>query len=158
MTAVTRAGAAILATRAVSSHGYDFAPLDVDGSTSAHHDGTMRFGPGYFVCDPGLPHRAVVTKVQFTVRDEVFDSEITCGLFRSDLTVAGAGTYEALATVPGSGVGDEPNTVRLSTTLIAFPTIDNTKYAYWLQCHIPVDGALGVYGATVTYTITSANG
>ena len=150
-------------TRAVSCMSYNFQPLD-KGTTASEwgFDGNLRFGAGWFGCDPGLPHRAVVTRVRFLVRDaSAVDSLFFCQLFRFGLTTATATVAQQLAEVPHTGSAETPGTVRLSDTSITNATVDNLKFSYRLQCLIdertgPVD--TGIYGADVTYTIDSTNG
>jgi hypothetical protein len=116
---------------------------------------------GTFVCDPGLPARAVVTMVQFTLLDDVKTAEIRdCALLRSGLTVATASTAQQLASVPGTGVAAAPGIVRKSDSSIDFATVDNARYAYWLKCEITSDNnqQTGIFGADVIYTVSAVNG
>ena len=147
-------------TRSESCAGLSFYPIDSrDGYSS---QGTERYlaytdgGNAYFLCDPGLPNGAVVTKVQFTVRDnDDFKDISNCALVRSGLTPATAATAQVLAGPMGTSA--TPGVVRLTDTSIAFATVNNASYAYYLQCRI--DGnVLGIHGANVTYTITAAKG
>jgi hypothetical protein len=54
-------------------------------------------------------------------------------------------------------------TVRKAARATKYSTIDNTRYAYWLQCQIHFDArgtwltAQGIYGADAKYDITAAN-
>ena len=156
--------AATSQTRSVSCHAFEFLP--VDSATQGDYFNSKRIragtsGSGFFVCDPKLPTRAVVTKVQFSIWDGSGSSEIKyCGLYRSGLGGATvAETIIELAAVPPTGLSQAPGFARLTDTSIQNPTIDNSKYAYWLQCNIPQAGqSLGLYGADVVYTITAANG
>jgi hypothetical protein len=152
-------------TRWASCAGLSFYPLDYADGYGAQ--GTLRTRPysdnqgdGYFLCDPGLPNGAVVTKVQFTVRDAHFISDMTnCALVRSSLIPSRATIAEVLA--GPLGTSEEPGDVRLIDDSIAFATINNAKFGYWLQCRIeaaPASGEIGLYGANVTYTITATNG
>ena len=147
-------------TRAVSCSGYNFMPLE-DGIAYDYAAARRTSGGSqYFVCDPQLPHRAVVTKVRFTLYDATPYGEVRdCALVRSHLSALRAHTVQTLASVPSTGI-DAPGAVRLVDTTIDFATVDNTKYAYWLQCYIYAAGAWyeGIYGADVTYTIDSQNG
>jgi hypothetical protein len=112
------------------------------------------------LCDPGLPNRAVVTTVQFTLRDSASGDIKFCGLLRSGLAPQSATSYQVLASVPATPLGDpDPGTVRKTDTSIDFATIDNARFGYWLQCRLGGDGGdLGIYGASVTYQISAANG
>jgi hypothetical protein len=148
-------------TGSVSCHGFDFLPLASD--TEYYYRGTARVSSSngaFFACDPGLPTGAVVTKVSFTVEDNNVGAQVTfCGLDRSGLTAATARIVKTLAAVPGTGIAAAPGLRRLTTTNISFATIDNTQYAYWLQCsldHNPVGGppdvvGIGLYGADIVY-------
>jgi hypothetical protein len=155
-------------TRISSCAGYDFHPID--HKTEYTWDGRMIMrtsdkGDGWFMCAADLPHRAVVTKVRFTILDH---SDITsyeyCGLVRIPLSITGAAQTLALA-VSGTGFGSMPGARRYSTTSIERATIDNGKFAYSFQCQARVldgftsiSGGGGIVGADVTYTISAANG
>ncbi len=153
-------------TRATSCAGLDFHPLDNYTYyanvgplliKSANSTGASNF----FVCDPGLPHNAVVTKVQFTLRDDWTFAEVrNCALVRNGLTAATAEPLQVMGSVPTTGADAQPGTVRRTDTSIDFATVDNTKWGYWLQCEIDGDARdeVGIYGADVVYTITSASG
>lgn len=152
--------ATITQTRVVNCHGLAFYP--VRSSSGYSSGGVARYGDGEkttFTCDPRLPHRAVVTKVRFTVRDQSFYSQVSnCALGRSPLAAATAGTIEVMASVPATGAAEVPYTVRLETTSIQYPTINNGAYVYWLQCDVETVGGEQIFGADVTFTITQNNG
>ena len=118
-------------------------------------------GPAFFLCDPGLPNKAIVTKVRFTILDDTAFGEIqNCALVRSGLTPTTAQSVQVLASVPSTGV---PFTsalpLRPSDTSISYATIDNANFAYWLQCELPyTNSQIGLFGADVTYKITAGNG
>ena len=148
-------------TRVVSCAGLNFYPTDY--LTTYDNSGPLRTrldsnGSGVFRCDPGLPNKAVVTKVRFTLLDQAGTPYLvdSCALNRSGLTTTTATSFQALASVPGtSSVGIE----RLTDSTIDFNTINNALFGYWIECRI--NGAapyVGIYGADVTYTISSANG
>lgn len=149
-------------TRSASCAGLNWYPTD--SQTGYTNDGPLRVsttlssGKGVFRCDPGLPNRAVVTKVQFTLRDADLDYRVHgCGLVRSGLTIATATSFEQLATVPDTF--GAPGIVRPSDSTIEFGTIDNARFGYWLECVIAGDDpSVGIYGADVIYTISSTNG
>ena len=161
-------------TRSASCQAMNFHPIDrvtgfrIDGGTLLYRWETTtntETNAGSFVCDPQLPHRAVVTKVQFTLKDDSENARLQyCGLFRSSLRAGSAGTYQALAQVSTTGMTERPGIVRQSDSIITHATVDTTDWAYWLQCRIEFLGFLigtgdvGIYGAEVTYTISSANG
>jgi len=157
-------------TRSVSCSGFNFNPIDATTQKAWHP--TERYlyrtgsaaGDGYFLCDPGLPHKAVVTRVRFTLFDSTDVTEIRyCALFRGAL----AATFPSpapneIAQVPTTGHVEKPGKVRLQDTSINFATIDNSQYAYWLQCQMYGDprdyDEVGLYGAEVTFRITASNG
>jgi hypothetical protein len=152
-------------TRSASCAGLDFYPSD--RQTFYNDVGTLRVrngtgGKGIFRCDPGLPNGAVVTKVQFTLRDD-WPSTIEvkgCSLVRSGLTTTTATSSQRLASVLGTGGAAAPGIVRVTDTSIVHATIDNAKFGYWLECTIngATEDGLGIYGADVIYTISAAKG
>ena len=158
------ADAASMQTHAASCSGYDFHT--VDSATSFAYSSTLIYrvsgtdgGSGFFICDPMLPNKAVVTKVQITVHDSVLRSWLTgCGLYRVNETTTNTGAAQELASFPeSSDTGDQ----RMVDTSILNATVDNTSYAYEIQCQIAgTDTSMyvGIYGATVTYKIGSTNG
>jgi hypothetical protein len=150
-------------TRSVSCHAFGFTPLDTaTGSDffSAKRYRTGTEGSGFFVCNPGLPNRAVVTKVQFSIWDGSGSSEVKyCGLYRSGLAAASSEDILELAALGPTGIAEAPGFARLTDTSIKNATVNTNNYAYWLQCNLGQFGqSLGLYGADVYYTITAANG
>jgi len=150
-------------TRSVSCHAFNFTPLDT--ATGSNYASSKRYregsaGSGFFVCNPALPHRAVVTKVQFSIWDGSGSSQVQfCGLYRSGLAEAGSEVVQELASMPATGIAEAPGFARLTDASIQNATVNNNGYAYWLQCALPQAGqSLGLYGADVYYTITAANG
>jgi hypothetical protein len=143
-----------------------FHPINSSTTYAFANERTMLFrltenGSGYFVCDPGLPHKAVVTRIRFTILDDTAYYEVrNCALVRGGLAPATAESVQVLASVPATGVAyynHQP--LRYSTTSISYATIDNANFAYWLQCELPTNLVrLGIYGADVTYKITAGNG
>jgi hypothetical protein len=150
-------------TRAVSCQGLNWLPTE-DG-TRYRSDGTLRWSngstdgnPGYYVCNVDLPHKAVVTRVRFTLLDEISDADLrNCGLVRAGLTTATAEYAQLMAAV---GATEQVGIQRLTDTTINYATVDNTNYAYYLQCQFFSFGNehVGIYGADITYKITAANG
>ena len=122
-------------------------------------------GDGWFLCSAHLPHKAMVRRVRFTVKD-TFDKidVLYCALVRVPLSLTGQ--LQVLAVMSSTGLAAEPGILRLSDTSIGFATVDNANYAYYLQCQIYFDPSLvaigGAYariiGADVTYTISAADG
>lgn len=161
--------AATTQTRIASCSGFDFHPID--SRTTEAWDGRTKYrrtkdGDGWFTCNPNLPHRAVVTRVRFTVVDRHYLIDLQyCGLVRIPLATTGDFDTVGMA-ISGTGKTAEPGTLRASTSAITFGTVDNGAFVYTLQCHIvfsdplvQLDGAdAGIIGADVTYRISSANG
>ena len=153
-------------TRVTSCQGLNFHPIDsdqeygYDSSLMIHPRGDIHVGSGFFVCDPELPDRAVVTKVSFTVRDPEDHAEVRlCGLFRAGLTTSTVGTVQELAQVSSTGLAASPGVVRKTDSSIAHSTVDNGSWGYELQCqvHYTAGGRLpvGILGASITYRISS---
>jgi len=156
-------------TRIASCSGFGFQPIDAD--TGYTWDGRHLYrsnskGDGWFMCPVDLPHRAVVTKVRFTLSDPSSSVGFEyCGLVRSALGVSGTVQVVGLP-VAGIGIGAEPGTVRYPTTSIQNATIDNGSFAYALQCRMVFapglqsisSDRLGIIGADVTFRISTANG
>lgn len=150
-------------TRSVSCHAYEFQPVDSATGSDYHDAKRIRAGTngsGFFVCDPRLPDRAVVTKVQFSIWDGSGSSEVQyCGLYRSGLTSTSADTVQEMAAMPATGLAQAPGFARLTDTTIQHATVNTASYVYELQCNLPLAGqSLGLFGADVIYTISSANG
>jgi hypothetical protein len=157
-------------TRSVSCASFNFHPID--SITQQAWNPTERYlyragsaaGDGFFLCDPGLPHKAVVTRVRFTLMDasDLVEARY-CALYRMSLAPTyPSPTPNVMAQVDTTGHSEEPGKVRLQDTTINFATVDNSQYSYWLQCQLygdPRDYAdVGLYGAEVTFRITAANG
>lgn len=147
-------------TRAVSCASTDFFPVDSD--TPYQNAGTMREAAGVdsLRCNPGLPHRAVVTRVRFSIHDGSISGVVgPCALKRMGLAIATVNTVQTMASVPATDLYAYSETPkRLTDTSISFATVDPTNYAYWLECQVNGSPLIGVYGADVTFTITGANG
>lgn len=169
LSVATPTTAATTRTRVASCSGLNFHPIHYQ--TTWRWDGhvLMRVtdaGDGWFLCDPNLPNKAVVTRVRFTLQDDDRDINIRfCGLMRASLT-SGSTSSQALATVSETGLTARPGTVRRTDGSISRATIDQSRYSYWLQCQIVFNGGLvrveerhhGIIGADVTYKISSTNG
>jgi hypothetical protein len=56
------------------------------------------------------------------------------------------------------GQAATPGLIRLTDTSITSATIDNVKNAYYVQCDLNTPVGLGLYGASVTYKISSTKG
>lgn len=161
--------------RVASCQGLNFHPITADTGYHYRNDrgvflyrtdaGRSDDPDGFFLCDPALPHRAVVTTVQFTVYDGVETSEVRyCALYRAGLNATNADDgSQLMAQVGTTGMAQKPGVVRKTTSSIAHATIDNANWAYTLQCQIyfpsgTSTNGVGIYGASVTYQISSTNG
>jgi len=156
-------------TRTASCAGMNFHPID--SRTTYRWEGRMLYrfdgqGDGWFLCDPNLPNKATVTRIRFTVRDVLNQIDVRyCGLVRSGLGTSG-GAPVAMGVIENTGLAAAPGIVRRSDSSISSATIDQTAYAYWLQCQIHFGAGLGelggpygaIIGAEVTYRISSTNG
>jgi hypothetical protein len=152
-------------TRSVSCAGLSFYPASStlhysnEGALRVSGDDTIQTGgAATFRCDPGLPNGANVTKVQFTLANAQNVPGVQgCNLTRVALAATGNGAYQVMASVP-SAPALTP-IVRETTTSISHPAVNDSAYAYWLECTIeyPISGT-GIYGADVIYTISAANG
>jgi hypothetical protein len=154
---------AVAQTRSVSCSTTAFRPTDSDTTYtvgSAHVLYRTSSSPsGEFRCDPGLPNEALVTSVTFTVVDWSDSAEVgPCQLFRFNLSPSAAADFMVMASVAGTGMGAEPGKVRLTDTSITGARINNTKHAYALSCSVPQDVNAGLFGASITFTISPANG
>ena len=159
---VTPVGGATYSYRAVSCHAFDFFP--VVGSVQYGQDAAGRYllTSGFVACDPHLPHKAIVTKVEFTIKDNDGTGLVqNCALVRSPLEAASANAFQVMAAVPGTTASGALGHQRLSTTAITNATVDNTRFAYFLQCEIFLGTRAtwtGIFGANVNYKITVGNG
>jgi hypothetical protein len=166
---------AAMQTRIFTCTGLSFKPLV--SSQTYNFLGFMLYtsSTGFFVCNAALPNKAVVTKVEFTLRDFYSDEELRyCALVRSGMTPATVDHSDLLAELPTTGRTAAPGNVRLKTSAINFASVDNANFAYLLQCQFhygstaaagdevgPSGGnftSAGIYGAVVTYKISAANG
>jgi hypothetical protein len=149
---------AAVQTRMVSCAGSGFYPhADVAYDTA----GTVRESEEHTTlrCAVALPHSAVVSRVRFTLYDGSISGVVgPCSLKRVGLTPATATTEQTLASVPATDLNDFSGVRRLSDTSISFASVDNARYAYWLECPVNSSPFQGIIGADVTFTISSANG
>jgi hypothetical protein len=114
---------------------------------------------GGFRCNLTLPDGAKVTKAMASMHNSDSAGFVTCAVVRNRIDVPSAALDAvALIDTAEAGSGD----VVLSTTSITNGTIDNARYVYRISC-VFASGAdaitdLGVYGVSVTYTVTAAKG
>lgn len=159
-------------TRSVSCAGANFYPADSRAeyetlgslrSRRVTDPYSLSHGGPIFQCDPKLPNGAVVTKVQFTVRQVEAGIE-DCALRRSSLVAASAATVQDLARVTTPYSDGVATVFRVTDTSITNATVDNAKYGYWLECELRlltqfgIGQGIGIYGADVIYTISATKG
>jgi hypothetical protein len=108
--------------------------------------------PTMFLCSVNVPDGARVTEVSFAVRDVHPTQDVRCSMWRTDLTTLIGNSPRMANEVMTSGT---PGDVRITDTTIDHPVIDNFRFAYVLTCFVGNDLGTGLYGAVVTYRVTS---
>jgi hypothetical protein len=106
--------------------------------------------PALFRCSVNIPDGARVTEVSFSVKDTDAAVDDACSMWRTNMTTEIGAETAMTGDVTTSGT---PADVRISDTTIEEPVIDNGNFAYFLQCWVGSDNALGLYGANVTYVV-----
>jgi hypothetical protein len=125
---------------------------DTDYSTS----GSLRFRTGgqygLFRCNVALPHAARIRAVHFSVHDADPLNNVTCELWRTNMTTSiGVETFMATTSTDGT-----PGSTRIGTAAINQPAVNNRDFSYFVQCiEIGEDNSLGIYGTTIRYTVGS---
>ena len=163
----SRTPLATVQTRSASCAGVNFYPPDND--TGYGMIGTGRVLTDYgtsrtFTCAIGLPTGAVVTSVQLTLQVPPPGSSGTrkCGLERVGLSASNAPQAVVMGRVANSDTLAHPGLVRLTDSTISHATVDNRRYAYYVQCQLYADLGFPSYGriyaADVIYTISAAKG
>lgn len=157
-------------TRVTSCSGLDFHPIASQTGFNWSGGGLYRTDTngshyGFFLCEPQLPNKATVTRVRFTVRDGDTVGQIRyCSLYRQGITTSSADDdSQIMADAGDTDMAGTPGYVRLSDSSIAHATVDHANYVYWLQCQINFSAgnstsAVQIFGADVTYRISSTNG
>jgi hypothetical protein len=147
-----------VSTRTFSCGGSTMTP-DSNGITYVTEGTRVESHNGVFRCNVALPDGAVITKATAAVHDADSAGTITCAVARNRIDVP-TFTPDAIAQL-GTAIASSNDTV-LSTTTISNGVVNNARYVYRLSCAMGggVDAAdsLGVYGGSVTYTITAAKG
>jgi hypothetical protein len=137
-TSPTKAVAVPIYTRAVSCVGINFTPMS-SATTLIHADAgitrTESGGDGFVSCNPGLPHKAEVMKVQFTALGQPGAGIQNCALVRTSNAPADA--LFALQVMAGVAPLNSGDVQRRSTTAISNPTVNNINFSYFLQCQLP---------------------
>ena len=106
--------------------------------------------PSLFRCSVSIPDGARVTEVSFSVKDTDAGTDDACSMWRTNLTTEIGAETAMTGVVTTSGT---PADVRIIARTIQEPVIDNGNFAYFLQCWVGTDTALGLYGANVTYVV-----
>ena len=109
-----------------------------------------------FQCPVDLPEGAVVTAVEWRIRDTDATPNADAGelqMFRGSL----AAPFGAVTEMADAGeTSGAPGDVVLSDTTIEAATIDNDSFAYFVRTFL--NGPPSLWGATITYTVTAAQG
>jgi hypothetical protein len=113
-----------------------------------HSDGSYH---AVFLCSADIPDGATVTEVSYSVRDSHQSYDVECSMWRRNMKTEIGGAVPMAGDVVTRGM---PGDVRITDTTINFPVIDNSRFSYVLVCWVGADSAIGLYGATVTYTVT----
>ena len=159
--------AATSQTRSVSCNAYQF--VAVDSNTGYDYIKTLRIragevGSGFFICNPTLPTRAVVTKVQFSVLDNVSIGAVS---LCAHVPVRDWALPTPLSRIRNSPHSPPPAWPRrpvlcaLRTPPLRTRPSITSNFSYWLQCNLDPGGdhgGTGIYGADVIYTISNTNG
>jgi len=118
--------------------GYDYV------NTARHlvHNG----GPqGWYLAPVYLPQGATVTRVTF----HWYDNSTSNGLVRMQRTQFGLDDFLEMAYAASSG---SPGYGSSEDTSIAYDTIDNTQYAYWVVWDIPATDQFRACGVVIEYS------
>jgi len=107
---------------------------------------------GWFSAHVRLPHGATVTKMTFHWYDDDTNNLRPQGIARLQRTKFGQGNFEemAYAETLASGYGST------SDNTIAYASIDNSQYGYWVSWDLPISGS-GISvrgcGVVIEYTV-----
>ena len=127
--------------------------FETSGSLKYRTGGTT---PAIFRCSAQLPHGATVQAVRFTVKDSDAIHDVTCSLWRTDMTTTIGTDPPEMATVETTGT---PGAVQLSDTSVTEAVVNNARYSYFLQCdEMGSNANAGIYGANIEYTVSGLNG
>ncbi len=99
----------------------------------------------YYYAPLQLPHGTTVTRITFYWSDVSGDFNGRCYLYRNNM-LAGGDTLGTVDTSGQSGAGSS------TTTTIAYATVDNSQYAYYLGWDLRGGGDVTGYGVIVEYT------
>jgi hypothetical protein len=94
-----------------------------------------------------LPHGATVRSMSFHWLDNSTVEDLSCILYRTNVTASGGGSVATLTSSGDTGTGTS------STTGID-ETVDNSQYIYHLALYLP-DANTGAYSVVIEYTTTA---
>ena len=157
--------ATTLKTRTASCPGVAFFPESSDTDYDTYKSLRMRTstnGGAAFWCNADLPNKATVTKVVFDVVDISSLGYVnSCSLFAIPVNASGASAV-IMASVPSTLSVAMPGRVLLTDTTISGNPTNNGTTGYALICYLETGGdpdfPVGLFGASITYTITAGNG
>jgi hypothetical protein len=110
---------------------------------------------GRFHCPIALPHGANLTTARYGIRDANPTEALSCTVTRRPLLGDAGGIEMATA---NSDFISMPGDVQLTGTFSG-ATVDNGTFSYSVTCFIIGNGTdIGIYGASIEYTITGAKG
>lgn len=121
-------------------------------------DGYDFFNEGYVILNEdgmsdnynaalSLPHGATVNSMTFHWFDNSTVEDLSCTLYRTDVTTSSGGSLATLTSSGDTGTGTS------STTGID-ETVDNSQYIYHLALYLP-DVNTGAYSVVIEYTTTA---
>lgn len=129
--------------------------------TTFETSGSLKYRTGgpataLFRCSAQLPHGATIQAARFTVKDADAVNDLTCSLWRTDMTTTIGTDPPEMAIAATSGT---PGAVQIEDTSVADAVVDNARYSYFLQCDdMGSTVSAGIYGANIEYTVTGLNG
>jgi hypothetical protein len=129
--------------------------------TTFETSGSLKYRTGgpptaLFRCNAQLPEGATIQAVRFTVKDADAVDDVTCALWRTDMTTTIGTDPPEMAIVATSGA---PGAVQISDPTVIDALVDNARYSYFLQCDdVGSTASMGIYGANIEYTVSGLNG
>lgn len=109
-----------------------------------------------FRCNAQLPHGATIQAARFTVKDSDAVDNVTCSLWRTDMTTTIGTDPPEMAIVATSGA---PGAAQIDDLTVTDAVVDNARYSYFLQCDdVGSDAGIGIYGANIEYTVSGLKG
>jgi hypothetical protein len=129
--------------------------------TTFETSGSLKYRTGgpptaLFRCNAQLPGGATIQAVRFTVKDADAVDDVTCALWRTDMTTTIGTDPPEMAIVATSGA---PGDVQISDPTVIDALVDNARYSYFLQCDdVGSTASMGLYGANIEYTVSALKG